>query len=136
MINQGGKSVWREFFQEQEKSETALYFRVGRSLSLINMVDSKRNYLLRQNQLRVVTGLSISVAGVKLTMVQHPATKTVTMRQDGEVPETLGEVGQTALRTAIDFLRLRAARVLGPEWKIEGLLEQQPTLPPVVSRLS
>ena len=85
-------------------------------------MDTRRDYLLRRHKLRTTGSLQVCVAGVELTVIRDASTKTATIVQRGEVSHDLveGPVGRAAVSTAREFLRLRAERFLGPEWKIIG----------------
>ena len=75
---------------------------------------------MRQYKLRTIGSLTVYVVGVELSMVRDAATKTATLVQRGEVDPVLGVVGEAALSTARQLLKLRAERFLGSEWKIVG----------------
>lgn len=94
-------------------------------------MDTRRNYLLRKHKLTVMTGLSVMVAGVWLTVKRDGSTKQAWLEATGS--NLLGDVGEAAISHSVSMLLLRAQRFLGPDWTIRGLTEVQPTLPPVIA---
>ena len=85
---------------------------------------------MNMHLIRTESGLSISVAGVTLTMRLDPVTKSATLEKSGE-----GEPGKAtlaAVEVASSFLLARTRRFLGREWHIsDGSLPTK-----VVGRLS